>query len=46
MDTTQELITTETPVTITKGFLEISEETQCMLPFKAHPKGLVAYEQR
>ena len=46
MDTTQELITTETPVTIAKGFLEMSEETQCMLPFKAHPKGLVAYEQR
>ena len=32
--------------TYTKGYLESSEETLCMVPFKEHPKGLVAFEER
>ena len=30
----------------TPGFLETSEEYVCMQPFRDHPRGLVAYEQR
>ena len=30
----------------TKGYLESSEETLCMVPFKEHPKGLKAFEER
>ena len=30
----------------TKGYLKSSEETLCMVPFKEHPKGLVAFEER
>ena len=34
-------------VTIMKqGFLESSEEFICMQPFKAHARGLAAYEER
>ena len=46
MEITPEVMRTETPVAVAKGFLELSEETMCMLPFKAHPKGLAAYEER
>ena len=46
MEITPEVIRTETPVAVAKGFLEMSEETICMLQFKAHPKGLAAYEER
>ena len=46
MEITPEVMRTETPVAVAKGFLELSEETMCMLPFKAHPKGLAAYEKR
>ena len=31
---------------IPKGFLESSEVSVCMKPFKEHPKGLVAFEER
>jgi len=34
------------PAAYTKGYLESSEETLCMVPFKEHPKGLVAFEER
>ena len=33
-------------VTVKKGFLESSEEFVSMIPFKAHARGLVAYEER
>ena len=46
MEITPEVMRTETPVAVAKGFLELSEESMCMLPFKAHPKGLAAYEER
>ena len=46
MNTSQSLIANETPLSIPKGFLENSKETLCMLPFKEHPKGPAAYEQR
>ena len=39
VEITPEVIRTETPVAVAKGLLEMSEETLCMLPFKAHPKG-------
>ena len=29
-----------------KGFLESSEEFVSMIPFKAHARGLAAYEER
>ena len=44
MNTSQSLIANETPLSIPKGFLENSEETLCMLPFKEHPKVLTVYE--
>ena len=33
-------------VTMKKGFLESSEEFVSMIPFKAHARGLAAYEER
>ena len=36
----------ENAIEITPGFLESSEEHMCMKPFRDHPKGLEAYEER
>ena len=36
----------ENAIEITPGFLETSEEQMCMKPFRDHPKGLQAYEER
>ena len=36
----------ENAIEITPGFLESSEEHLCMKPFRDHPKGLEAYEER
>ena len=33
-------------IEITPGFIETSEEYICMKPFRDHPKGLQAYEER
>ena len=46
MNPVEQVIHNEVAVNIPKGFLESSEETVCMKPFKDHPKGLAAYEQR
>ena len=46
MNQSQPVIANEVPLTIPKGFVESWEETVCMMPFKEHPKGLAAYEQR
>ena len=39
-------LTNEPADNIPKGFLESSEEVVCMKPFKEHPKGLAAFEER
>ena len=44
MNTTDQAIEKVGPATYTKGYLESSEETLRMVPFKEHPKGLVAFE--
>ena len=36
----------ENAIEMTPGFLESSEEQLCMKPFRDHPKGLEAYEER
>ena len=46
MNTTDQAIEKVVPASYTKGYLESSEETLCMVPFKEHPKGLVAFEER
>ena len=33
-------------IPIAPGFIESSEEYICMKPFRDHPKGLKAYEER
>ena len=40
------VLNTENAIEIAPGFLESSEEHLCMKPFRDHPKGLVAYEER
>ena len=46
MNTTDQAIEKVGPAAYTKGYLESSEETLSMVPFKEHPKGLVAFEER
>ena len=46
MNPSEQIIGKEIPPALTKGYLESSEETLCLVPFKEHPKGLQAYEQR
>jgi len=43
---TEVFVTNESAFEIAPGFLESSEEQLCMKPFRDHPKGLVAYEER
>ena len=46
MNVIDQTLTNEPADNIPKGFLESSEEFVCMKPFKEHPKGLVAFEER
>ena len=46
MNTPDQVIEKVLPPAHTKGYLESSEETLCMVPFKEHPKGLKAFEER
>ena len=46
MNLIEQVIPNEVAGNIPKGFLESSEESVCMKPFKEHPKGLVAFEER
>ena len=46
MNPAPEVVSNESVFEIAPGFLESSEEALCMKPFREHPKGLVAYEQR
>ena len=46
MNTTDQAIEKVGPAPYSKGYLESSEETLSMVPFKEHPKGLVAFEER
>ena len=46
MNPVTEVAFNESVFEIAPGFLESSEEALCMKPFKEHPKGLVAYEER
>ena len=40
------VVNNEHAIEIAPGFLESSEEHLCMKPFREHPKGLAAYEER
>ena len=50
MNTPEQAIEKVGPAPYSKGYLESSEETLSMVlsmvPFKEHPKGLVAFEER
>ena len=46
MNFIDQVIPNEVADNIPKGFLESSEEVVCMKPFKEHPKGLAAFEER
>jgi len=46
MNTTEQAIEKVGPAPHSKGYLESSEDTRSMVPFKEHPKGLVAFEGR
>ena len=46
MNVIDQSIPNEVADNIPKGFLESSKESVCMKPFKEHPKGLVAFEER
>jgi len=46
MNTPEQAIEKVGPAPHSKGYLESSEETLSMVPFKEHPKGLVAFEGR
>ena len=46
MNAIDQTLPNELAENIPKGFLESSEEVVCMQPFKEHPKGLAAFEER
>jgi len=46
MNVIDQTLPNELAENIPKGFLESSEEVVCMQPFKEHPKGLAAFEER
>ena len=46
MNTPEQVIEQVSPAPHSKGYLESSEDTLSMVPFKEHPKGLVAFEER